>query len=112
MTTNDRYPVWSTGISEGPGLVEGHEIRTINLPVVEIRAEGEERKRVIAGYAAVFNQRSQPMPIDPARLENGVVRTLVTKHTYDAKGRVTSTTDPLGNVTRTEYDLIGKVVDA
>ncbi|NKI36319.1 RHS repeat protein [Wenzhouxiangella sp. XN79A] len=40
--------------------------------------------------------------------EDGVVRDLVTSYAYDDAGRVIATTDPLGHVTRTEYNPIGK----
>ncbi len=39
---------------------------------------------------------------------DGSVRTLVTQHGYDARGNRTSTTDPMGQVTRLEYNAIGK----
>lgn len=39
---------------------------------------------------------------------DGTVRTLVTRHAYDAKGNRISTTDPMGHVTRVEYNAIGK----
>ncbi len=40
--------------------------------------------------------------------EAGLERTLVTQHTYDAKGRRIATVDPMGNITRVEYNAIDK----
>jgi YD repeat-containing protein len=42
------------------------------------------------------------------RTVDGTQVTEVTRHVYDARNRVIQTADPLGNVTRTEYDLIGE----
>ena len=39
---------------------------------------------------------------------DGTVRTLVTRHTYDAKGNRLSTQDPSGQVSRVEYNALGK----
>ena len=38
--------------------------------------------------------------------------TLVTRHTYDANGRLETTTDPDGSVTRTVYDALGRQVES
>lgn len=39
---------------------------------------------------------------------NGVQHSLITSYEYDANGNVITVTDPLGNITRTEYNEIGK----
>ena len=43
-------------------------------------------------------------------LANGSQRSLITRYTYDEKGRQTSVTDPLGHVSRTEYDGNDQVI--
>jgi YD repeat-containing protein len=43
-------------------------------------------------------------------LADGATETLTTSFTYDALGRLTTTTDPLGATTRTVYDSLGNVV--
>jgi RHS repeat-associated protein len=43
------------------------------------------------------------------RTINGALRSLTTTYAYDANNRLTSTTDPLGGVSKTEYDTLGRV---
>ncbi|GAB4190199.1 MAG: hypothetical protein Tsb002_17950 [Wenzhouxiangellaceae bacterium] len=40
--------------------------------------------------------------------ENGVMRDLIRQYEYDAAGRVITVTDPMGNISRTEYNAMGK----
>ncbi len=42
--------------------------------------------------------------------ENGLEQTLITRYQYDAENNLIQTTDPLGQVTRTEYNAIDKAI--
>lgn len=43
------------------------------------------------------------------RTEGGVERSYTTSYSHDPRNRVIAVTDPLGNVSRTEYNALGRV---
>ncbi len=100
----------STGTSEGSLDAEGNRTTIqpfcagpfADLPIWEEDARGV---RTTFGYDDLGRLVTETTTRTD---ETGTVQTLVTTMVYDDKGRVTSVTDPEGNVTTTEYNGIDK----
>ena len=100
----------STGASEGSLDAEGNRT-TIQPqcvgPFAELPLWEEDARGVRTSFA--YDALGRVLTETTTRTDaSGVEQTLVTTMAYDDKGRVTSVTDPAGNVTITEYNGIDK----